>query len=92
MKSKPLNTAFFEIRNYLAGKVIGITRDQSLMHEVVKCLFCKMHSLSEPMDRLDNEKLAVLYRNSFQSIKERVQSIFLPEEEILLDPDSIAFV
>ena len=41
-ENKALNTAFREIRNYLAGKAIGITRDQSLMHEVVSACFVRL--------------------------------------------------
>lgn len=92
MKNKALNTAFREIRNYLAGKAIGITRDQSLMHEVVKCLFCKANVLNHLVDRPENEQLAVMYREAFQEIKRKIQSIFSSDEEFLLDPDSIAFV
>lgn len=92
MKNKALNAAFIEIRNYLAGKAIGITRDRSLMHEVVKCLFCKINKIGDFDDRPDNEQLAVLYREAFHEIKARTQSIFSADEEFLLDPDSIAFV
>ena len=87
-----LNTAFKDIRNYLAGKAIGITRDQSLMHEVVKCLFCKINVIGDIIERPDNEQLAVMYREGFQEIKSKIQSIFSSDEEFLLDPDSIAFI
>jgi len=92
MKDMPLNTAFNDIRNYLAGKAIGITRDQSLMHEVVKCLFCKINIVKELPERPDNEQLAILYREAFHEIKRKVQSIFSVDEEFLLDPDSIAYI
>lgn len=92
MKNKTLSKTFQEIRNYLAGKTIGITRDQSLMHEVVKCLFCKVNILNKLDFRPNNEELAILYRDAFQEIKNRVQSIFSKNEELLLDPDSISFI
>lgn len=92
MKDLPLNIAFKDIRNYLAGKAIGITRDQSLMHEVVKCLFCKINVIGDITEHPDNEGLAVIYREAFQEIKGKVQSIFRNDEEFLLDPDSIAFI
>lgn len=92
MKYKALNTAFCEIRNYLAGKAIGITRDQSLMHEVVKCLFCKVNIIKLSPQDIDNEQLSVLYRDAFHQIKNKIQSIFSDDEEFLLDPDSIAFI
>lgn len=92
MKNKALTTAFREIRNYLAGKAIGITRDQSLMHEVVKCLFCRVNMPGGLFEQVDNEQLALLYREAFHEIKNKVQSIFSPDEEFLLDPESIAYV
>lgn len=92
-KKKPLNSAFLEIRNYLAGKAIGITRDKSLMHEVVKCLFCHVNveSLARQTD-VDGEALAVEYRNAFEKIKKDLPSVFDSSEEILLDPDSILYI
>lgn len=92
MKERTLNSAFTDIRNYLAGKAIGITRDQSLMHEVVKSLFCKINVIGNISKRPDNEELALLYREAFNEIKSKVQTIFSSEEELLLDPESIAFI
>jgi len=92
MKEKTLNNTFQEIRNYLAGKAIGITRDQSLMHEVVKCLFCKINILNTLSERPSNEELSILYRDAFNKIKSQVQEIFTNNEELLLDPDSISFI
>ncbi|MEZ8288904.1 N-6 DNA methylase [Vibrio sp. 10N.237.312.B06] len=87
-----LNSAFTEIRNYLAGKAVGITRDQSLMHEVVKSLFCKVNVIGSMKERPDNERLSIIYREAFSEIKSKIQSIFSSDEELLLDPDSIAFI
>ena len=92
MNNKKLNTAFQEIRNYLAGKAIGITRDQSLMHEVVKCLFCKVSILNNLEKNINNEKLSILYRQAFNEIKNKTQTIFSEDDELLLDPESIAFI
>ena len=55
-------------------------------------MFCKVNVLNELDDRPENEQLAVLYREAFQDIKSKVQSIFSSDEEFLLDPDSIAFI
>ncbi|SEL19360.1 N-6 DNA methylase [Ectothiorhodospira marina] len=92
MTKKALNVAFREIRNYLAGKAIGITRDKSLMHEVVKCLFCKVNYPEIGINRSDNESLARLYHDAFTDIKSQVQSIFSDDEQFLLDPASIGFI
>ena len=83
---------FSDIRNYLAGRVIGITRDSALLHEVVKCLFCSL-SLK---DSLSGESSAVdvseAYRREFRLIKNKLTFAFDPDEEILLDPQTILYV
>ena len=39
--SSEIKNAFKNIRNYLAGQLIGATRDDSLLDETLKCLFSK---------------------------------------------------
>jgi type I restriction enzyme M protein len=90
--SFPLNYAFAEIRNFLAGKALGITRDKSLLNEVVKCLFSYQHELQERESQSSPDKVAGLYKTAFQKIKERLPEIFDSTEEILLDPIAIAFI
>lgn len=92
MSSKSLNSTFQNIRNYLAGKAIGITRDRSLMHEVVKCLFCKVSYLNDIREELSIEEVAKQYRDAFSLLKKNTSSIFTEDEEILLDPESITFI
>ena len=38
-------TVFQEIRNYLAGRALGATRDEALLDEVMKCLLIRKHML-----------------------------------------------
>jgi len=92
MKEITLNSAFESIRNYLAGKAIGITRDVSLLHEVVKCLFCKIHIINSTSKSISPEDLAVKYREALKEIKGQCPFVFDKKEEILLDPDSIFFI
>lgn len=88
-----LHEAFKRIRNYLAGRVIGITRDKSLLHEVVKCLFCKMSlENTATLEQGSEEQIAILYRNEFNEIKNKLPNIFPKDEELLLDPNSIVFI
>jgi type I restriction enzyme M protein len=86
------NDAFEDIRNYLAGKTIGITRDKSLLNEVVKCLFCKTRLASQDLSEKSNEEIATIYRQIFTRLKAELSEIFDDTSEILLDPDSIAFI
>ena len=34
---------FRALRDYLAGQFVGATRDDALLDEVMKCLFCKLY-------------------------------------------------
>ncbi len=39
----PPKQAFRNLRNYLAGQFVGATRDDVLLDEVLKCLFCRLY-------------------------------------------------
>jgi type I restriction enzyme M protein len=91
MKYQSYSAAFNEIRNYLAGRAIGISRDESLLHEVVKCLFCKI-LISQKKTTKSTTEVSKVYRNAFQELKDSTHHIFGNDEELLLDPNSISFV
>ena len=92
MKKYTLSIAFRDIRNYLAGKAVGITRDRALLHEVVKCLFCYINYLGKIKPGLSNEKVAQSYNKAFKKIKSRVPDLFRICEEINLDQESISYI
>ncbi|MBK8205339.1 MAG: N-6 DNA methylase [Planctomycetes bacterium] len=85
--------AYSRIRNFLAGRLVGATRDSALVDEVLKCIFCRALSLRDgspvPDDPLE---LAKFYRNQFGRLKTLLPSVFEPSAEILLDPTSLRFV
>ena len=84
---------FRDIRNYLAGKAIGITRDKSLLDEIVKCLFCNKFIKESNINwENDEEKISKSYRQTFLIIKNQYQSLFSEDDEILLDPGSISYI
>ncbi|WOO48767.1 N-6 DNA methylase [Hafnia alvei] len=89
-----MHQVYSRIRNYLAGRVIGITRDKTLLHEVVKCLFCKVKFSSQNIDVSNEpaEQIALLYRREFLKLKVQLPHIFDDDEEILLDPSTIQYV
>ncbi|MCD6068895.1 MAG: putative restriction-modification system methyltransferase [Bacteroidetes bacterium] len=105
MKSEGYQTTFLteqshkeiykQIRNYLAGRLIGATRDRALLEEVVKCFFCK-HYIATHLKKIDETNDALLlskkYREVFSELKEKLPHVFNSEEEIQLDPVSILFV
>lgn len=87
--------AFREIRNYLAGRLMGATRDEALLQEVVKCLFCKMQLENEHAAWLiENDALHLMkrYRQAFGEVKAHLPTVFGEDDEILLDPASLLFV
>lgn len=83
---------FADIRNYLAGRVIGITRDSALLHEVVKCLFCSMNLKNKLAEETSAVDLSEAYRAEFRIIKNKLSFAFESTEEILLDPQTILYV
>ena len=81
---------FGEIRNFLAGRVLGATRDRALLEEVMKCLFARKRMLMRGKvdSSMDDVDLARCYRENFQGIK----GVFVERDQLLLDPTAIRFV
>lgn len=85
--------AYSRIRNFLAGRLVGATRDEALVEEVVKCIFCRALSVHDgkPVPE-DPIALAKFYRNHFSRLKTLLPDIFEGASEILLDPPSLRYV
>ena len=87
--------AYRRIRNYLAGRFVGATRDEVLLEEVLKCLFCKVH-LKRADDKLNGSEDAVTlskaYRHAFAEVRSLLPNVFSDDDELLLDPTSLAYV
>ncbi len=88
--------AFRRIRNFLAGRMVGATRDKALMHEVIKGLFCraKLNGDANVFLKRNQDPLEVakVYRKTFSHLRRQLPNLFEPDEEILMDPASIAYV
>lgn len=84
------------IRNYLAGQVLGITRDESLLEEVVKCVLCRVtlerQGKALQLAKLGNELLAKQYQQTFYEIKQKFPTLFSTDEKILLEAVHIAYL
>lgn len=84
-----------QIRNYLAGQFVGATRDEVLLEEVLKCMFCELY-LAREHENYKNwpepSELAKQYRQAFSDIKHLLPNIFDSQEELLLDQVSLAFI
>ena len=83
--------AFNNIRNFLAGRFVGATRDEFLLEEVIKLVFCK-YLLKENTSALNDTELSKLYRSKFHDIQKKHTDIFEEDDEIQLDPISIKYV
>ncbi|MCT7960791.1 N-6 DNA methylase [Laspinema sp. D1] len=85
-----------QIRNYLVGRFLGATRDETLLQETIKCLFCKLYfqqnpSLFDPIDENTSvEAIARRYHQAFAQLRLLLPNLFPPEQPLLLDPHSLA--
>ena len=91
-------TAIKEIRNYLAGRALGFTRDESLLEEVLKIIFSYIYiklynsSIIINVHELNTEEIAKIYRKQFTFVIKKYPSIFDKNEQILLAPKEILFI
>ena len=87
---------FRSIRNYLAGQFVGATRDDALLDEVLKCLFCKLVMERGEAGGVDLEgdpfEVGREIRGVFSRVREDFPDIYEKDEEILLDPGSLRHV
>lgn len=87
---------FRDIRNFLAGQFVGATRDDTLLDEVIKCLFCKLlieRGEIQPLKQGgDSFTLARQIRSIFMKVRADFPDIYEPDAEILLDPSALTYV
>jgi len=84
---------FRSLRNYLAGQFVGATRDETLLDELLKCLFCKLYVELELVSPLKSETSSIDHakaiRGVFSKVREDFPDIYTSQSEILLDPETI---
>lgn len=84
---------FMNIRNFLAGRFLGATRDEFLLEEIIKLIFSKNSFLATSTSNLDEVQLSALYRKAFKKVMAAHPDIYDdPNTEIELDPISIKFI
>ena len=84
-------SAFQNVRNFLAGRLMGATRDRALMDELFKCVFAK-HWLLKDSTLLVRGDVSKSYRAAFAHVKKVLPGIFLLADEIELDPVALRYV
>src|SRR5689334_22164201 len=82
-------TAYRHIRNYLAGRFVGATRDETLLHEVVKALLCKLYLMQAATStqkslRSNGSAVFVDYQKAFKKVRALLPATFERSEEIVL--------
>lgn len=84
---------FRSLRNYLAGQFVGATRDETLLDELLKCLFCKLYVELKLVSPVQGEEtsidIAKTIRSVFAKVREDFPDIYSSQSEILLDPETI---
>jgi len=91
-----------EIRDYFAGNVTGITRDETIAQTMLRLLFCKIvdeqekaaHELVDFANRPneDPKDLAQRIQKLFHRVKQRNPDAFDASETIDLDADALSYV
>ena len=81
----------------MAGRFVGATRDETLLDELLKCLFCKLYLESSEAANRENASdnishSAQFYRHTFRSVSADFPEIFGASEEIQLDSELLEHV
>ncbi len=100
--SQALRPIFRDVRNHLAGNLVGITRDESLAQQIINLLFCKVYDEMDkgPEEYVDfragfNESPETVHQRMmdlFADVKLRYGDVFSKTDTIEIDPASIAYV
>ncbi len=84
---------FRSLRNYLAGQFVGATRDESLLEEILKCLFCKLYIelglASFPKFESDLANYAQIIQSIFIQVQGDFPDIYNSNSKIILEPEAI---
>lgn len=95
-----LKTIFNEIRDYFAGNVTGITRDESIAKNLMILLFCKiydeMNQKSEMHFSIQPGESQIDVKNKidllFNLVKKQYSDLFDANDEIELEPKDLHYI
>jgi type I restriction enzyme M protein len=82
-----------DLRNYLAGQVVGLTRDEALLDELLKCAFCRASLQDDGVDTsgLSTDEVASLYHGTLAEIRQQLYLLDLGQD-LQLGPAHIAHI
>ena len=100
---KPINNLkeiFGEIRDYFAGNVTGITRDEKIAQNIMRLLFCKIYdeqnnkNVLEFSNRLEEDlkKFNSRFSLLFDLVKKSYPEIFEKNEKIEIEGKALSYV
>ncbi len=97
-----LKIVFREIRDYFAGNVTGISRDEKIAQNIMRILFCKIYdekvkSKDEIVDianRPDEtlREFSNRIKQVFENVKEKYSDIFESDEIIEIDATELSYI
>lgn len=97
-----LKIVFREIRDYFAGNVTGISRDETIAQNIMRLLFCKIfdeknkqeNELVEFANRPDEdlEKFSLRISRLFELVKQTYPDIFEADEIIEIKPYNLSYI
>ena len=100
--AKNLKSIFKTMRNYLAGNVVGATRDELLAQQLINVIFCKIYDerYTKPDDIVSfragvDEPLKDIQKriiDIFNQVKKKYSDVIDKNDEISLDENSLAYV
>lgn len=93
METFSAKSTFGDIRNFLAGRFMGATRDEFFLEEIIKLIFCKYEIKDINTENEDDVHLSSLYRQTFKKVLTERSDIYDGINcEIELDPVSIKYI
>ncbi|HPN32736.1 MAG TPA: N-6 DNA methylase [bacterium] len=97
-----LKVVFRDIRDYFAGNVTGITRDEKIAQNIMRLLFCKIFDEQNKNDseivefsNKPNENAKEFggrIKNLFSKVKKKYPDIFENDEEIEILPEDLSYI
>ena len=95
-----LKLIFREIRDYFAGNVTGITRDEKIAQNIMRLLFCKIYDEKNSRDIVEfsnrpNEDYKIFKSridSLFEKVKNNYSDIFEKNEKLEIRAEELSFI
>jgi type I restriction enzyme M protein len=92
-----LKYVFLEIRDYFAGNVTGITRDEQIAQNLMRIIFCKLYTELKGDSKnallvAKSDEIKLHIDNLFKKVKVAYPDIFTPNETIELKSKDLFFI